>query len=1017
MLARRARPLRLAVALSALSLVAAAGCKKPVDDALVTFQVSVDALVPTFASLEFAVTDPTGVPARSVAGDSAAHRSFRYGYYMPGVSGTVNILGSALDAAGCTIGKGTLVVPGVVPGQTIDGGTLTISKVPTDCSTAQRDASTDGSPGGAGGHAGNGGAGGNAGNGGAGGNGGNAGNGSKDAGTDAPTCTAGTIGCACQTGGVCDAGLACEQNLCHSITCGDGHVDQGEECDDGNTVNTDACTNACKKATCGDGIVETGVEQCDDGNTVNTDGCTNTCTLPKCGDGIVQSGEQCDDAATDNNGPCLMNCKLATCGDGYVERGVETCDDGNQINTDSCSNTCKSATCGDGVTQAGEQCDDGNTSNTDGCLNDCTKARCGDGFVQAGVEACDDGNTNNNDGCTTSCTVARCGDGYVQTGVEQCDDGNAVNNDGCTNACTLPACGDGIVQSGEQCDDANTVNTDSCTNACTNARCGDGFVQGTEQCDDGNTVNTDGCTNTCTLPVCGDGIVQAGEQCDDANTVNNDGCTNACKLPACGDGIVQSGEQCDDGNSSNTDACTNTCKNASCGDGFVQAGVEQCDDGNTLNTDACTNACKNAVCGDGIVESGVEQCDDGNSVNNDACTNACKKAACGDGILQSGEQCDDGNTVNTDACTASCKNAVCGDGIVETGVEECDDGNSVDTDSCTNACKKRYNIAFLSSAVYQPESLGGTAGADNTCTALAAAAGLTGNYVAWMNSSTASIASRLGSARGWIRPDGKPFLDSLSSLTTMYYPPEITEMGVDVTTQGKTLGAALTTPTGYECGDWTSTASGSSYYIADSTSAFWNQYGSSSCSYLTNPVYAYHIYCFGKDFSNALTFPKATGRLAFVVTPGWQPKNGLAGADAYCQSAATTAGLPGTYLALMGSSTVSMVSRFDTTKAPWVRADGVALVANAADLFVKGGKWLAPLNTGPTGAAIGMAAWTGTNDPTTPAPATTTCSDWTSNSTAVTGAAGETAETYVSQALQTGTPNCSLSFPLYCLQQ
>src|SRR5262245_22524726 len=36
--------------------------------------------------------------------------------------------------------------------------------------------------------------------------------------------------------------------------CGDGMVDMGEECDDGNPDDTDACTNACLNAICGDGI-------------------------------------------------------------------------------------------------------------------------------------------------------------------------------------------------------------------------------------------------------------------------------------------------------------------------------------------------------------------------------------------------------------------------------------------------------------------------------------------------------------------------------------------------------------------------------------------------------------------------------------------------------------------------------------------------------------------------------------------------------------------------------------------
>ena len=64
-------------------------------------------------------------------------------------------------------------------------------------------------------------------------------------------------------------------------TCGNGHVEAGEGCDDGNQVNTDGCTNACAVAVCGDGTTRTdlsedqeGFEACDDGNEVNEDACT-----------------------------------------------------------------------------------------------------------------------------------------------------------------------------------------------------------------------------------------------------------------------------------------------------------------------------------------------------------------------------------------------------------------------------------------------------------------------------------------------------------------------------------------------------------------------------------------------------------------------------------------------------------------------------------------------------------------------------------------------------------------------
>lgn len=64
--------------------------------------------------------------------------------------------------------------------------------------------------------------------------------------------------------------------------CGNGAVQVGEECDDGNTANGDGCSSTCTNEGtpfCGDGIPQSG-EQCDDGNTEDSDACKNDCTLP-----------------------------------------------------------------------------------------------------------------------------------------------------------------------------------------------------------------------------------------------------------------------------------------------------------------------------------------------------------------------------------------------------------------------------------------------------------------------------------------------------------------------------------------------------------------------------------------------------------------------------------------------------------------------------------------------------------------------------------------------------------------
>ena len=66
---------------------------------------------------------------------------------------------------------------------------------------------------------------------------------------------------------------------CAPTSCGDGIVQSGEACDDGNDLDTDACTPSCTSTFCGDGIVQSG-EACDDGNTVDTDDCMNSCQPP-----------------------------------------------------------------------------------------------------------------------------------------------------------------------------------------------------------------------------------------------------------------------------------------------------------------------------------------------------------------------------------------------------------------------------------------------------------------------------------------------------------------------------------------------------------------------------------------------------------------------------------------------------------------------------------------------------------------------------------------------------------------
>ena len=485
-----------------------------------------------------------------------------------------------------------------------------------------------------------------------------------------------------------------------------------------------------------------------------------------CGDGVVGQGEMCDDGNVVETDACRNDCTVARCGDGIVQMGVEACDDGNTDETDACRTDCTEARCGDGVVWVDvEVCDDGNDDNGDACTNSCTSATCGDGIVHVGVEACDDGNQNENDACLPTCIANVCGDGVLNPDTEMCDDGNAVTEDCaygevqctvCAADCTeangqTHRCGDGVLDAGEDCDDGNTVTetceygVDQCTVCaadCTEQpgvvrRCGDGNTDAEEQCDDGNTV-TEVCeygVEACTvcaancreengaIRVCGDDVRDLeNEGCDDGNTVTEtceygvDQCTvcaaDCTEQPGvvrrCGDGNTDAEEQCDDGNTVTevceygVEACTVCAANCReengairvCGDDVRDLENEGCDDGNTVTetceygVDQCTVCAADCTeqpgvvrrCGDGITDA-EEQCDDGNDVDTDHCTNNCQSARCGDGIVGPGERCDGG-----EACSVHCTLvADCGNGLVEEG-ERCDDGNLVDGDGCSARC-------------------------------------------------------------------------------------------------------------------------------------------------------------------------------------------------------------------------------------------------------------------------------------------------------------------------------------------
>ena len=99
-------------------------------------------------------------------------------------------------------------------------------------------------------------------------------------------------------------------------------------------------------------------------------------TTNLCGNGTLDEGEQCDDGNNVSGDYCSSDCQkiIGSCGDGRIQFSVEVCDVGGPCGTQYCTNNCQTftGTCGDGIKQTPEGCDDGNTVSGDGCSDSCT---------------------------------------------------------------------------------------------------------------------------------------------------------------------------------------------------------------------------------------------------------------------------------------------------------------------------------------------------------------------------------------------------------------------------------------------------------------------------------------------------------------------------------------------------------------------------------------------------------------------------------------------------------------------
>lgn len=279
-------------------------------------------------------------------------------------------------------------------------------------------------------------------------------------------------------------------------------------------------------ASCGNGVVESG-EQCDDGNTSNWDGCSSSCQreVPSCSDANLSftptSGIPGTEVTATFSVPNWVSAYSLDRWDGspliqpphsplshiytnvwtyspvFVLRNTQNpasnriCTRNNEISIN--------ADCWNGIVEWSEQCDDGNLNDWDGCSATCQweTPSCTNlslditpsgAFIPAEVIANFSANSgfellglNRWDGFSGSITTGQ----TTATHTYSTDGAYTIELIGKNTGSSLTGiCQQGVLFS--------------------QSVCGDGIVEDQEQCDDGNLDSWDGCSATCQLeyPVC-----------------------------------------------------------------------------------------------------------------------------------------------------------------------------------------------------------------------------------------------------------------------------------------------------------------------------------------------------------------------------------------------------------------------------------------------------------------------------------------------------------------------------------
>ncbi len=303
------------------------------------------------------------------------------------------------------------------------------------------------------------------------------------------------------------------------LGCGGGFIEEGEQCDDGNSISGDGCEDDCQVTP----------------GWVCNDEQPSVCHRITCGDGIIEGDETCDTGPDPANAsPGCVQCQL-TAGWYCGTEQPSVCEQ--RPVGDTCALPIIPEFDANGRftlsgTAEGHYFDEDFistwTQGTD-CQGSSYSKDAPEVFFELELEAGDVVNVAETGGIDMVISYLRgCGE-------TACVDSSDLRNDesqGLTYTAHEPETIYAVVESYSSKSYYNTHEAYEIVITRHQLTCGDGIIEGHEECDDGDTDPDNGCDADCQI--------SSGWVCNDAQP-------SVCHRTSCGDGIIEGDETCDTG--------------------------------------------------------------------------------------------------------------------------------------------------------------------------------------------------------------------------------------------------------------------------------------------------------------------------------------------------------------------------------------------------------------------------------------------------------------------------------------